>query len=583
MGCACLGGSQVEQFLTDFIDNLRIRNFTNKKFTDFIERNNPFAQIEGKLPEFLAYAQHSNLNEHEKYAEDLLRLPRQYLCVALLFLTKSDPKSISGQYLILVDRLKNKFSDIFSKKLDDFYNTNYEVLKTALLFYCRMISHDVVNACATVPKAKITDDQAIQLKAIYSAAVIEYYVKELMKECNSENVNHEEFFQRNFQNLQHHFVRERLRNIWTSKFSPLFQKDLGAAVTKEGKIYTHNSNMELEKKKEESVNYINEPLSLVSAGAPVYNSSTAYAYANPMNATVYLPSQQQYSGVRRVIDLTNGNSSGNDLGIVASGSRTTASSIREQTAPYASPHVSMINQKVEQTKSDSEYFNNLVKNYTQQPQQKTIYETQLNSDLPSLVASGKAAIENSGAYIDPYNNATNKFLYGKEKIEAADVKNLPTKLFLTLKNYRKECLQMHNETRKIHQVPELVEDPALTERAQEWANTLAESDLLNHSNLEWDGKLIGENIAKGSAILEEPARLVCSKWYSEIVNYNFTAPGVFANTKNFTQMVWKDSQLVGLGLAYSKSGSTYMVVNYFPVGNEESRLNENVLPAGGSN
>lgn len=629
MGCTCLGGSQIEQFLTDFIDELKIRCFSDKKFVDFIERTNPFASNEAKFNEFLASAQRNNIPEHERYSEDLLGLPRQNLNVALLFLTKSDAKSLAGQYLILVDRLKNKFSEVFSKRLDDFYRTDYEVLRTVLLFYCKMISFDVVHACARAQKPKITYDQANQLKAIYGAAVIEHFVNnELMKDCNTATLNHEEFFQRNFQSLQHHYVRERLRSIWTSKFAPVFQKEL---TGKEGKIYTLNSNVELEKPREETVyvqqqqiNYVtqevSEPMTLVSARAPIYTTSTASASANPMNATVYFPSQgqQQSNVVRRTIDLTNGNS---DLGLVASGNISAAAFIQEKTGTYVSPYT---NASANASNYDSEWYKNLVNN-NKSTNSNTAYvtETDFNKNnylvsagsptaprviqqqitgnyvnnyqpsgqyleslnLPSLVSSGKAAVateSSSAAYIDPYNNATNKFLYGKEKIEAADVKNLPTRLFMTLKQYRKDCLQLHNETRSLHQTSELVEDAALTERAQEWANSLAEADLLNHSDLLWNGKAVGENIAKGSAVLDEPAKLVCSKWYSEIVNYNFAAPGAQASTKNFTQMVWKDSKQVGFGLAYSKRGNTYVVVNYFPAGNDEAKLKENVLAAANS-
>lgn len=640
MGCACLGGSQVEQFLTDFIDELRIRTFTDKKFTDFVEKYNPFTPSEGKISEFLVAVQRNNLAEHEKYTEDLLSLPRQYLCLALLFLTNSSPKSLSGHYLILVDRLKNKFSDVFSKRLDDFFKTDYDLLKTALLFYCRMISYDVVDACVKAAKVKLSHDQANQLKSMYSAAVIEHYVSELFKGCNTANLDHDDFFQKNHQNIQHQLVRERLRGIWTNKFSPIFQKD-SVGAQKEGKIYTLNSNVELEKSKVDIplvqaekyvTEYVSEPTQIVSARAPVYTTASAINNANPMNATVYIPSQQQNSGVRRTIDLTNGSG----LSLVASGNRTV-------TLPQTQS-VQLPTQFVEQNKFNYD-FNNLVNqqpqfysnmearvpatametqwvqqnNYpttvvlnnpsnlvNQQPnllqetqrvghnygtqvsnellnivpktEARSIPDSQLTSDIPSLVASGRP-LENVGAYIDPYNNATNKFLYGKEKIDATDVKNLPTKLFMTLKQFRKECLNLHNETRKLHQVPELVEDPALTERAQQWANSVAELDMLNHSNLLWEGKIVGENIAKGSALLEDPAKLVCGKWYSEITNYNFSAPGAQPNTKNFTQMVWKETKQIGMGLAYSKSGSTYVVVNYFPAGNDESRLTDNVLPA----
>lgn len=608
--CTCLGSSQVEQYLTDFIDELKIRNFTDKKFSDFIERNNPFSQTHSKLGDLLASSQLSNSSEHQKYANDLLASPRQYLCVALLFLTRSSPKTLSGQYLILVDRLKNKFIQISPNlKLEDFYHSDFEVLRTALLFYCRMISFDVVNSCEKSDKVRLTPEQINQLKTIYSAAVIENYVyDQLLKNFESNNFNHEDFFKANHQNLQHQFIRERLRAIWTSKYSPVFQKDTFVNLKSNTLISDKEKNEKIKNEATGTVTSlysnvgivnVNNSLSVENQALPLTSASQSSYYmekitSNPMNATVHIPSFKS-NEVKKVVDLTDSNSS---LGLVAAENRLEYNASRQEIPTYQKYYFSEMNrnynnnyyvfpgastndsakekersyepQKYEPTKNISESLDS--SNLNTQSNMK------ISLDLPSLVASGRPS-EISSAYIDPYNNSSNKFLYGKEKIEASDIKNLSTKLFLTLKQFRKETLHLHNESRKLHQVSELIEDPLLTERAQEWANSLAETDSLKHSDLVWNGKLIGENIAKGSAVLEDPSKLVFSKWYMEIVNYDFAAATAQPSTKNFTQVVWKETKQIGMGLAYSKNGNTYVVVNYFPAGNDENKLRENVLPA----
>ncbi len=570
MGCACLGGSQVEQFLTDFIDELKIRDYKDKIFVGFIEKNNPFIQKGNRLDSLTTanpMYKSNNISEHTKYSADLLGFSREYLCLALLFLTHSDYKSLSGQYLILVDRLKNQFLEVNGKKLADFYKSDYEILRSALIFYCRVISYDVVNACGL---NRLTNDQANQLRSIYGSNVIEAYVNELMKDCRVETVNHEEFFQKNFQNIQHQYVRERLRTIYTTRFAPV-------PSTKQGKIYTLNSNVENDRPKVQpqvqapsTVNIPTDPI--LSMRAPIYRKSTTSSeIGNPMNVPVYIPSQPQ--NILRTYDLTN---SGNDL--VSAPSNRVIQEI-SSSQPYVSLNPANP-QYVNQTRYDADWLDNsgqaLNYNYP------TVRNApNLNLDQYSLLEPPKKL--NNRAYIDPYNNPTNKFLYGIEKIDASNVQNLPTKLFMSLKQFRKTSLDFHNETRSLHQAPQLVEDPSLTERAQDWANKIAESDSIEHSNLLWNDKSVGENIAKGSAILEDPAKLVCSKWYSEISNYNFSTPGTQTNTKNFTQMIWKNTRQVGFGLAYSKTGNTYVVVNYFPAGNDESRISENVSPAYGSN
>ena len=46
---------------------------------------------------------------------------------------------------------------------------------------------------------------------------------------------------------------------------------------------------------------------------------------------------------------------------------------------------------------------------------------------------------------------------------------------------------------------------------------------------------------------------------------------------HFTQVVWKDSKKLGVGIAVSSSGGVYVVARYSPPGNVMNQFAENVL------
>ncbi|KAM7351071.1 Golgi-associated plant pathogenesis-related protein 1-like, partial [Cochliomyia hominivorax] len=66
-------------------------------------------------------------------------------------------------------------------------------------------------------------------------------------------------------------------------------------------------------------------------------------------------------------------------------------------------------------------------------------------------------------------------------------------------------------------------------------------------------------------------------WYNGIKDYDFQRPGYSPATAGFTQVIWKNSKQLGVGIA--KFGySTYVVCNYDPKGNILDKYSENVLP-----
>lgn len=85
----------------------------------------------------------------------------------------------------------------------------------------------------------------------------------------------------------------------------------------------------------------------------------------------------------------------------------------------------------------------------------------------------------------------------------------------------------------------------------------------------------GENIFWVSA--GSPDGTVATKaFYDEIKDYNFDNGGFSMATGHFTQVVWRGSKNLGIGIAKSGKGGTYVVANYDPPGNYYGQFKENV-------
>ena len=97
-------------------------------------------------------------------------------------------------------------------------------------------------------------------------------------------------------------------------------------------------------------------------------------------------------------------------------------------------------------------------------------------------------------------------------------------------------------------------------RAQE----LAKSGKFKHSK---SGD--GENLYWYGSTHQNPMTEACLLWYEEIQLYRYRkccGPN-FSETGHYTQMVWENTTELGIGVAISKSGETYVVARYNPHGN----------------
>jgi len=147
-----------------------------------------------------------------------------------------------------------------------------------------------------------------------------------------------------------------------------------------------------------------------------------------------------------------------------------------------------------------------------------------------------------------------------------------------LKSFREECLEAHNEKRRLHRVKDLKSNSEIDEIAQNYAEKLAQSDSLNHSSNKYNGERLGENLYMQGG-KKMTGSLPVDSWYGEINQYNFENPNSSSGvTGHFTQLVWKGSKEIGIGCAKSSDGSYYVVANYHPSGNWVGEERENVFP-----
>jgi glioma pathogenesis-related protein 2 len=62
-------------------------------------------------------------------------------------------------------------------------------------------------------------------------------------------------------------------------------------------------------------------------------------------------------------------------------------------------------------------------------------------------------------------------------------------------------------------------------------------------------------------------------WFAEKVNYTSAD---YNKTLHFTQIVWKATKLLGVGLSFTANGGAIAVCNYYPRGNYLGQFVQNV-------
>lgn len=141
--------------------------------------------------------------------------------------------------------------------------------------------------------------------------------------------------------------------------------------------------------------------------------------------------------------------------------------------------------------------------------------------------------------------------------------------------FEEDFLNAHNEYRKRHGVPPLKLDKKLCKYSDEWARHLAAKNILEHRpNCNY-----GENIY--CMYSSDPNFTITGHspvdvWYDEVEHHPFGKEPNNLKSGHFTQVIWKSSELLGVGVAKNSQGSIYVVGNYSPAGNFVGSYVENV-------
>ncbi|XP_077517171.1 Golgi-associated plant pathogenesis-related protein 1-like [Amblyomma americanum] len=197
----------------------------------------------------------------------------------------------------------------------------------------------------------------------------------------------------------------------------------------------------------------------------------------------------------------------------------------------------------------------------------------------------------------------------RRKIKAKEYKGRFTPF---MKKFQRQVLQQHNVLRPKHGVPKLKLNEKLNRFAQARANELAKRVTNENGHRLWHIKKypFGENLywisegarftgeqsavvcgetsctmsarsyfvgmVRSSAYVFKPGKTVVDVWYAEIRQHNFNQKNPPREVLHFTQVVWKKSRRLGVGIAKAKDGSYYVSALYDPKGNNRDQYLENV-------
>lgn len=144
-------------------------------------------------------------------------------------------------------------------------------------------------------------------------------------------------------------------------------------------------------------------------------------------------------------------------------------------------------------------------------------------------------------------------------------------------------LAHHNKYRYFHGAAALKLNSEINEISQKYAEQLLKEKKFQYSQSYYNGKPLGENIYMFSSLQAEnkySGGSATSEWYNWNNGYDYEK-GEAKNKvrerliEQFTQVVWKESKEIGIGIAMDEE-NCYVVANYYPAGNTLGDFTTNV-------
>ncbi|XP_020278788.1 protein PRY1-like isoform X1 [Pseudomyrmex gracilis] len=167
--------------------------------------------------------------------------------------------------------------------------------------------------------------------------------------------------------------------------------------------------------------------------------------------------------------------------------------------------------------------------------------------------------------------------YSSAQITKSDTRKPSVRRSGPPKEFINVCLDTHNFYRSRHGAPPLRLSKQLCKTSQDWANILAARGRLEHrANIDYGENLYCMWSSNPKTVVggEEPV----NEWYAEEAQHQYGKEPTTLKTGHFTQVIWRDSTELGVGMARNRNGEVYVVCNYNPAGNFLGSFTENVLP-----
>ncbi|XP_018335436.1 Golgi-associated plant pathogenesis-related protein 1-like [Agrilus planipennis] len=145
-----------------------------------------------------------------------------------------------------------------------------------------------------------------------------------------------------------------------------------------------------------------------------------------------------------------------------------------------------------------------------------------------------------------------------------------------MSDFVEECLKAHNEYRSLHGVPPVTLNHEISEFSQSWAEMLlAEKRFQPSGNPSYGENLfyVYSPVPNFKLSPKSPVK----SWYDEIKFYRFGEEPVDLTAGRFTQLIWKDTREIGIGVARDED-TAIVVVNYYPPGNYVGAFRKQVPP-----
>ena len=153
-----------------------------------------------------------------------------------------------------------------------------------------------------------------------------------------------------------------------------------------------------------------------------------------------------------------------------------------------------------------------------------------------------------------------------------EIKKIPVKEIISFDSFMDHLLTIHNEFRKEHNSPNLKLNPKLCDMAKDYAKELI-SNKNKDNTKKYNNEILGSNIYLSETKDNQPEKII-KKWYNEKENFDYDYNYFQKNAAHFTQMVWKGTKEIGIGIV--EEDKFCLVLFYYPPGNILGKFTDNV-------